>query len=415
MRKMKDATLRVAVIVVLVGQVLVNTGLLGQSIWPGDINNNGVVNGVDLLYHAIAEGSTGPSRPQTGTAWAAYGSSAAWSGTFSDGINYKSADVDGLGNIDDNDRKSLWEDNYGNTHGNVTADVYPTGDAQLDPELRIEASQATVSAGQTLELDVFLGNANRPVTHFYGITFTLSFAADYIKDETLAPLWNPNAVSFNLTNNTWLNGAGDNAAETFVRLNNEAGELEVVILRKEYGTVSGHGEIASVMVVIEDIVFLQNTSTEVTVENIKMIDDELQEYPVVGSSQPFTILASSWQSMTSGTATNTEQTAAMGIKNATTPANDGRDGESLTKPKLGKETLEISVYPNPVVETVNINTPAEDELEAVRLYSAEGRLVQMQQLNETTSTQLDVSNLPRGNYFLQLTTQSGTTTKQITK
>jgi hypothetical protein len=36
----------------------------GQQVWPGDINNNGIVNNVDVLYWAVANDARGPGSTQ---------------------------------------------------------------------------------------------------------------------------------------------------------------------------------------------------------------------------------------------------------------------------------------------------------------------------------------------------------------
>ena len=52
----------------LVALILWSVSASGQ-VWPGDVNNNGVVNNVDLLYLGFAHGHVGPARPGPSSQW----------------------------------------------------------------------------------------------------------------------------------------------------------------------------------------------------------------------------------------------------------------------------------------------------------------------------------------------------------
>lgn len=412
MRNLHITALRVAVILLLTTQMVTSLQAQIQQVWPGDINDNGIVNGVDLLYHGVAEGNIGPERTETGSTWEGYAPAPSWQNNFSDGINFSNADVNGRGMVEQGDRKVLWRQNYGNTHGTINPDLYSIGDAAWDPVLQLNASSSSLEAGDVLTLDLSLGDASRSVEHFFGITFTIKFDPQYFADELTAPLWNPNVCSLNLLPNTWLNGNNGNGAEAFIQLNNEAGEIEVVILRKELGETNGHGDIASIMIIVEDIALLEDINTGITVEKIKMVDQNLIEYPVAGSTEHITILANS-QALTT---TNHDDLP----ENAVANREQTNDGNELlfedTVPTGEEENFEINVYPNPVVNQLTIATSGENNvLESVQLFSAAGQLLTNQQPKEAEETQVDMTNLPKGNYFLQLTTSNGTTVRQVTK
>lgn len=412
MRNLHITALRVAVILLLIAQWGIVLHAQVQQIWPGDINNNGIVNGVDLLYHGVAEGNIGPKRIETGSNWEGYTSAPSWLNNFTDGINFSNADVNGRGEVEQSDRKVLWRQNYGNTHGIINADTYSVGNPAQDPVLALTTSSSILEAGDALNLSLSLGDASRTVDHFFGITFTIKFDPQYFADEQTAPLWNPNVFSLDLLPNTWLNGNNGNGAEVFVQLNNEAGEIEVVILRKEIGESSGHGDIASIMIIVEDIAFMEDIDTGITVEKIKMVDQNLFEYPVAGSTEYVTILATPTQALTTTDSSDSpanEVTNKKGANNAT---------ESIQEdnvPFSNEKQLQVNVYPNPVVNQVTIATNDEDNvLKNVRLFSAGGLLLADHQ-PATEETQVDMTNLPKGNYFLHLTTSNGTTVKQVTK
>lgn len=396
--------------------------LCGQSLWPGDINNNGIVNGVDVLYHAVAQGADGPQRQETGTNWASYGTAPNWSGQFIDGTNFSKADVNGKGKVESTDRKALWRQNYGLTHGAVIPDVYLVGDASIDPQLTISSNETALVAGQELELNLSLGSASRPVQHFYGLSFKLRFNPAHIADETSQPSWNPEVVRLELAAGTWINPGG-NDVESFVHLDNAAGVLEVVILRKNPGTISGHGEIASVMATgIDDIIFLEGEqNTTFTIDEIKLVDDNLVEYPIAGSTTTILTQESSLHALAAQEEEQETELSSEGRQRRTTATAD--DFEPSYQPiedthynEQHNSSGTITVYPNPVVDRLRASVDgAEEEIVELRLFTASGQLVQRLGNVQAPNAEMDMSSLPGGSYVLQLETTAGTTVKMISK
>ncbi len=89
-----------------------------QSVWPGDFNNDGIVDNLDVLYWGLAEGFTGPTRPNATTDWVAQGCPE-WADTIQ-GVNAKHQDADGNGIVDEDDLAVVLE-NYGKTRSATLA------------------------------------------------------------------------------------------------------------------------------------------------------------------------------------------------------------------------------------------------------------------------------------------------------
>ena len=68
----------------------------------------------------------------------------------------------------------------------------------------------------------------------------------------------------------------------------------------------------------------------------------------------------------------------------------------------------INIYPNPTADVANIQTS--DTVIAVKLFTADGRLVQ-----ETTDTRIDMTACPAGYYLIRVETENGIFNKQIIK
>ena len=74
--------------------------------------------------------------------------------------------------------------------------------------------------------------------------------------------------------------------------------------------------------------------------------------------------------------------------------------------------LDVSIYPNPVKDILNIDYDPSDEIQSVDVYSLLGELVKKK---EHDINQLDLSSLNSGVYFLKIETVQGMLTKKIIK
>jgi hypothetical protein len=69
---------------------------------------------------------------------------------------------------------------------------------------------------------------------------------------------------------------------------------------------------------------------------------------------------------------------------------------------------QVSVYPNPASDVLNISTPASIELDKAILFDALGR-----KTVESNTNVIDVSNIARGIYLLQISTSNGNLTQKV--
>ena len=72
------------------------------------------------------------------------------------------------------------------------------------------------------------------------------------------------------------------------------------------------------------------------------------------------------------------------------------------------EKSQTKIYPNPVKNILNIQTKS--KLQKLKIYSGTGQLVKTSILKET-----NVSDLPKGNYILKITTDKGVQTEKFIK
>ncbi|PCJ66483.1 MAG: hypothetical protein COA58_06815 [Bacteroidetes bacterium] len=76
---------------------------------------------------------------------------------------------------------------------------------------------------------------------------------------------------------------------------------------------------------------------------------------------------------------------------------------------INHDNINISIYPNPTSSVINISSPY--PIESIELIDLSGKIV----LHRTTDTQLEISNLPRGIYTLQIQTTEGVFRKKVSK
>ena len=72
----------------------------------------------------------------------------------------------------------------------------------------------------------------------------------------------------------------------------------------------------------------------------------------------------------------------------------------------------ITIYPNPLNDFVNIN--AKENIENIIIYDVSGKIVKTFQVN-ATQTQLNLSSLANGFYFMKISSNTGFKLEKIIK
>ncbi|MEZ4984454.1 MAG: dockerin type I repeat-containing protein [Saprospiraceae bacterium] len=169
---MNETTTRIAL---SVGAVLFFSLLSSaQAIWPGDINNNGIVNGVDYLFWGRGNQSSGPARPTAGADWEAYTMGTPWVQQYPSSINYAYGDINGDGVINANDAIALGA-NFGRLHGTQTPDNFTGNMGVAAPAMLFDGVGGTVATNGSASVVFALGNENNRFEELYGLTFKMKY------------------------------------------------------------------------------------------------------------------------------------------------------------------------------------------------------------------------------------------------
>jgi len=75
----------------------------------------------------------------------------------------------------------------------------------------------------------------------------------------------------------------------------------------------------------------------------------------------------------------------------------------------------VSVYPNPVNNSLTLKTAPNNQINSIKLYDISGRVILTKNEINTSSKKLNLEGLTSGSYFVKIATTKGTITKKIIK
>ncbi len=330
-----------------------------QELWPGDINNNGIVNAVDLLYLGQAYGSMGDPRTDPATDWEAQALPVPWSQSFPNGLNYAYADCNGDGVVDDADLDSGIEDNFGRTHGLILPDGFANGIAGNDPQAFLTPSATVVQPGAEIDINLSLGAQGLPIPSFYGVALLLSYDTELLGgDDAFEFEFSPEGES-------WI--ASPKIEYFFHDDDENPGKAQVAITRtNQQAQGGGFGEVGKFSIVIEDIIVgLEVDTFQLRIDSILLIGDGFTTYATAPDTATIIIAKDS----------------------------------ALLNTSNSHASAEVKVYPNPASGVFHIQ--CDSELREILLFDALGRGIplNLRQI-QGPAYRADASGLPSGMYWL---------------
>ncbi|MEZ4685752.1 MAG: T9SS type A sorting domain-containing protein [Bacteroidia bacterium] len=209
------------------------------AFYPGDANFDGAVDQSDILALGLAFGATGSNTlaPPFDTSWQAF-SRQPWRSSFAFGGNYAYADCDASGQVNGLDA-DIVDLHFGQSHlmGNY-APVFISG-GQVPLSVTVDSD--TFAGGDSIEAHVELGTAIQPAAGVYGISFILTYDTALVDSFRIS-------TSFA---NSWLGGSTN--LLTFDKQLVSQGKLAIAITRTDHMPANGHGNIADVIIIVDDV------------------------------------------------------------------------------------------------------------------------------------------------------------------
>lgn len=330
---------------------------IDYCVYPGDTNNDGIVNANDLLYIGLGYGFEGPPRFFSTDIFAPMPSGGNW--PFSIGsLNFGFFDCNGDGIVSQEDVNSIAE-NYDMTHStpsDTSTSPIPTASGG-NFALSVEIENETISIGDTVVANIILTNNGADLS-VYGLSFSLFH----------------NAIDSGTTHIQFLDSfIGDSENTLSIQKNRGNGQIEAAITRINHLQAIGSGVFAKVSFVMEDIVEGKTFSNGLTIgfNNITLFagnSDEIVSLENVALVEDYIDIV---------------------LRTETIPATN------------------LKIYPNPCSNLLNINLPHNNNLDKVELFDRAGRLVLSKKIMQGQNyIELDLSLLSPAIYNVNLYSKS---------
>ncbi len=203
-------------------------------VWPGDANDNKLVEITDLLNIGIAFNDSGSSRVAMNNAWKGQYCDN-WGKTFITGGDYKHADCNGDGVVDSLDLMAV-SINWGDTHRKtgLTSSGSPS-----DPPFYLNFSKTSYNPGDTVKAEIMLGNNTSSLTNIYGLASSFNFDLSYVDTNTLKVIFTK----------SWFGNPGTDMF-SFIKPEYANGALFFAISRIDHKNTSGNGIVGNLSFVV---------------------------------------------------------------------------------------------------------------------------------------------------------------------
>ncbi len=327
------------------------------ALYPGDFNNDGEADMLDLMFLGFRMGQTGPAREDASNMWTAQ-VAADWEDSFENGVNLKYADGDGDGIITTNDA-SLLAEYFGMSHYVASAMPHLTSE---DAAVTIEMSPGFDSSTNSLWLDMAMDSELGDVEGLYGFTATLMLPMEWIDAEQISLSWA----------DSWLLSS-DLSPLTHTHYDPASGQLEIGISRTDWADVSGQGNIVRLHIGLNS-------------EGMDMIES--------GSDQLYVTLEG-------GQALKSD-THFLSMNNSPTPI--VFFGSILGLEETTATSADIKLYPNPTSQDLFLDFSSTTEIKSIQLYNTTGVLLANYAAD---SRRFSLSQFEQGAYFLLIETAQG--------
>ncbi len=318
-----------------------------DDVWPGDANHDQVADMRDILAIGQFFGQTGPARPNASLSW--QGQPAPdWGTAQPNGFDIKHVDCDGDSSIAWADTLAIRQ-NYGLSHRSRR----PAASNHGVP-LILQAPATMLHPGDTARMPIILGTIDTMAVNMYGIAFSIYYdSAQVLPTPGIRFL------------NSWLGTPGTDLI-TFYHVDTLDSRIDIALARNNQLARSGYGQIAELIVVIDDDIAKRQIPLALSMANPFAMDEN-------GAEEPVKLIVGSVQVQT-----------ALQAEIAST----------------------FAIFPNPTNEFVTI-TAEQLQPYDIQLFDAQGRQIKAWEKLFGKNT-LDVGALPEGFYLMRIRVDAGT-------
>lgn len=352
---------------------IVTVTLSGTCVYPGDFNNDGIVDYRDLIWFGYSFANFGSARIEQGINWGEY-PALDWNGRLPVGANLKHCDADGSGVIDLLDWEAI-DLNYLNTHGG-----YPSlPSAEQSPYAFVPDSVAITKLDSTtylLNFNIVAQNANgQAINNFYGVGMRI-----YVSLPSEAELIEAPEFDFN---NSSLGTDGLNA-KGLVKSFPEQKFMDVAFTRLDHLNQPGVDVIGTASFVVADdhLPIFDSLRFALSLEGSIALTNNGHFIPIGGTERAFTF-----------------------------------SNGQVTETREQKPESQITIYPNPTSGRCRLElSPMPVREVAIQVLTMHGTEVWATVFTgQALHYNLDLSELPAGLYLVVVTTEQRRHIRKIVK
>jgi len=332
-----------------------------DCVWPGDANNDGIANMLDLLQLGRNIGEFGLPRNNPTIDWFGQFSNEWGKSSFGTNLDIKYADMDGNGEVNEDDVDGL------NACYNLTHTVHP----EINPYEKtypinlVPITSGPYVAGDLVSFEVRLGEGGNEAINMYGFSYSFGYNNTFI---------DANSIAVDFEESSWIYTNNNSPVLNLVKNLELLERVDVGLTRTNGYSVSGHGQVATVSFIIEDDIDIRSDSRfipfEVKLNNIISQDDNGNFFQLADQSVELFFDTGGFDDLTT--------------------ADD------------------LIIYPNPTNQYLTIHLNGEQFMNDVSIYNMSGMLIFSMDKLQWESAQLDVSAYPEGMYILKSTISDGT-------
>lgn len=265
--------------------LFLNGGILSaQQVWPGDVNNNGIVNEIDFLYWGWAVGAIGAEREDTGTDWQAYPAPAPWMENFPNGLNYYYADCDGDGQVDEQDVRQAIQENFGQTHGTLLPDGFTNATGgQPGPQIQFATNTIVVEPGVKVDIDFSLENNEAAIGNIYGIGLRLNYNPELLTIDEEDDDGDGRGLKWQLRGNSWIRDGNPMFEQLYIDDPDNERAILAITRTDRMSVPIQESIIGSFSIVIEDIILGTEVidTFKLSVDSVWLVGDQFQNVPTI--------------------------------------------------------------------------------------------------------------------------------------
>lgn len=348
-----------------------------DCVYPGDANGDRLANIYDLGNIGYGYDLTGPERaffpdPSNPILWAP-NLCADWSDNIN-AVNFKHADSDGNGHINETDLQAIYE----NYSPDLSPQSAPTPGAP-PVYLEFDTSEIVISESSPAIINfsagIYIGTEELDVADLHSMAFFLNYPLG---------LTGPQGVSITYEQDPFFGPSSEVLEVKRDLADHDTGRFDMAWSRRNNGGKSGYGRVATVNFIISSDIIMGRSRPEtpftISLDGVVLTD-------INGDTLNY----------------NLPENSVLPIYDQT--ISDQQEAE--------EPSSLLRAFPNPAQSTVYLDFPLGWRADRIVLFDQQGRRVLQQKHDGSKLSELDVSACPPGLYTIRALSGSAQLTKRI--